>query len=108
MSILTKSEEIVLLAILKLKDSAYGVPIKKTVSNITGKDWNYGTLYCTLEQLSKKKLVNKYVGDPTSVLGGRSKIFYTLTSDGLASLKYAKETQKRMWDGVNELELISK
>ena len=56
---LTKAEETLLLAILRLKDNAYGVAIKQNIQKTTGKALPYGTLYFILEQLSKKGYVKR-------------------------------------------------
>ena len=52
---LTKIEEILLVAIWRLKDRAYGVEIRKYVSEIIGKEFTYGHLYSALNQLVLKK-----------------------------------------------------
>jgi PadR family transcriptional regulator PadR len=99
---LTKIEEILLLAIWKLKDEAYGVKIRKYVSKIIGKDLTYGNLYSALSQLSKKKYVRKTLGEPTPDRRGRRKIYYTLSPAGVKALKTAREMNQKMWEGVSE------
>lgn len=98
---LTRQEEIYLLAIWRLGDLAYGVQIKKQVSELTGKKISYGALYFTLEQLFKKKYVTRTAGEPTPVRGGCSKIFYHLTPEGKKALKTTYELQKYIWDGIS-------
>jgi len=100
---LTKNEEILLLSILRLRDNAYGVSIKNQVKHVTKKDWNYGTLYCTLDQLVKKGLLLKKEGKPMAERGGRRKIYYTLSTDGMNSLQAAHEMQKALWDDISSL-----
>ncbi|MFC1492664.1 PadR family transcriptional regulator [candidate division KSB1 bacterium] len=103
MDILTRIEEIYLLAIWKLQDNAYGVTIKKKVTEMTGKIVSYGALYFTLDQLNKKGYVIKNQGDPTPVRGGCAKIFYILTPVGKKALKTAHELQSNIWDGVSSV-----
>jgi len=102
---LTKNEEILLLSIWRLKEKAYGVQIKNFIKENTGKDWNYGTLYCTLDQLVRKAILFKREGKPMPERGGRRKIFYTISPDGIKALQAALELQKVLWDGITSLAL---
>ena len=57
MRLLSRSEELVLLAVWKLEKNAYCVPIRKTLMEATGKKWSFGSIYDPLERLEKKKLL---------------------------------------------------
>ena len=100
---LTKREEFVLLAIWKLKENAYGITVRQAVKEMTNTGLHYGSLYNTLYQLSKKGLVETSEGEPQSVKGGRSKVFYSLTPSGRKALKSAYEIQKSVWDGLSDI-----
>jgi DNA-binding PadR family transcriptional regulator len=100
MKALTKIEEILLLAIWQLKEEAYGVKIRRYVSQIIGKDFTYGNLYSALSQLAKKKYVHKTLGEPTVDRRGRRKIFYTVSSEGTKALKSAREMNQKMWEEI--------
>ena len=100
---LTKAEETLLLTIMRLKDNAYGVAIKRHIQKTTGKALPYGTLYFILEQLTKKGYVKRSTGEPKPERGGRSRIYYTLTSEGSKALKQAYKMQQRIWNGYAEL-----
>jgi PadR family transcriptional regulator PadR len=97
---LTKVEEILLLAIWRLKDDAYGVKIRQYVSQITGKEFTYGNLYSALSQLAKKKHVKKTLGDPTPDRRGRRKITYTISPSGTRALKAARRMNQKMWEDI--------
>jgi PadR family transcriptional regulator PadR len=99
---LTKIEEILLLAIWRLKDEAYGVRIRKYVSQIIGKDFTYGNLYSALNQLSQKKYVKKTLGEPTPDRRGRRKVYYTVSPAGVKALKTARDMNQKMWEEVSE------
>ena len=99
LNLLSRWEEVYLLSILELKNSAYGVSIKNMVSEKTGKELSYGGLYFTLGQLVKKGYVVKTAGEPTSKRGGRRKYYYTLTKEGINSLQSTYEHQKTLWKG---------
>jgi PadR family transcriptional regulator PadR len=100
---LTKAEETLLLAILGLKDNAYGVAIKQRIQKTTGKALPYGTLYFILDQLTKKGFARRSTGESKPERGGRSRIYYTLTPDGSMALKHAYKMQQQIWDGYAEL-----
>jgi PadR family transcriptional regulator PadR len=100
---LTKSEELLLLAILHLKDGAYGVSIKRKLLETSDKSFPYGTLYFILEQLTNKGYVERSKGLPTPERGGRSKTYYRLTKEGKAALSQAYEMQKKVWNGFPDL-----
>jgi DNA-binding PadR family transcriptional regulator len=103
MDYLTRQEEIYLLAIWQLQDNAYGVQIKRKITEMTGRNLSYGALYFTLEQISKKHYVTKTVGEPTPVRGGCSKIYYHLTQKGKEALKATYELQKSIWRDISVL-----
>jgi len=94
---LTRNEEILLLTIWRLHDNAYGVTIKMQIKETTGKDWNYGTLYFTLDQLVKKGLLDKEESQPLAERGGRRKIFYQLSEAGIDALAILREENQALW-----------
>jgi DNA-binding PadR family transcriptional regulator len=97
---LTKTEEILLLAIWRLKDNAYGIKIRQHVSKLIEKQFTYGNLYSALNQLVKKKYVFKTLGEPTPERRGRRKIYYSLSPEGLSALKTAREMQEKLWEDI--------
>ena len=105
MKLLSKAEEMILLAILRLGNNAYGVAIRKKVREGAGKNYTYGTLYGLLDQLVRKEYVTKAKGEPTHERGGRSKTCYTLTAEGIDALKQAMEMQRLVWRGISDLTL---
>ena len=99
---LTKIEEILLVAIWRLKEDAYGVKIRKYVSDVIGKDFTYGNLYSALNQLVIKKYVFKALGDSPPVRRGRRKIFYSVSPLGIKALKTAREMNEKLWLGISD------
>ena len=97
MLILSRSEEIVLLTIWKLKENAYGVTIREELSRYTGYDWSFGAVYKPLKQLVHKDFVEKKSSGPSAERGGRSKFLYTLTSDGTEALRNIRKIYKVLW-----------
>ena len=103
MNLLSRVEEIYMVAVLELTDNAYGVTIKKQISQKTGKIISYGGLYFALDKLVKKGLLTKTAGEPTAKRGGRTKFYYTLTDHGKNALRITYEHQKSLWAGITEL-----
>lgn len=97
---LTLHEQILLLSIWRLHDDAYGVAIRQNIMDVTNRILHYGTLYNSLDKLVKKGHVMTKMGEPTPERGGRSKIYYELTREGLAALQKARELQMSMWEGI--------
>jgi len=100
---LTSNETAILLAILDLDKEAYGVAIKEYVSRYIDRKLSFGTLYSYLDQLFRKGLISKSLGASTPERGGRSKIYYMLTKDGLGALESAYEQQKLIWARLSEV-----
>jgi PadR family transcriptional regulator PadR len=102
MDLLTRLEEAILVAILKLKDNAYGVPINLEVSRIFGKTYTMGGLYFALDQLVRKEYLMKRAAEPTPKRGGRSKSYYRLTPEGKEALEAARQHQIELWKACPE------
>ena len=103
MILLSRSEEIVLLAIWKLKDNAYGVSIRELISRETGHDWSFGAVYKPLKKLDQKDYVRKQSSGPTNERGGRTKYLYTLTPAGVEALKEIRRVQSAVWSEASKL-----
>jgi PadR family transcriptional regulator PadR len=97
MILLSRSEEIVLLAIWKLKDNAYGVSIRELVSKDTGHEWSFGAVYKPLKKLVRNAYVEKRSSQPFAERGGRSKYMYSLTSAGKKALKEIRKIYRAVW-----------
>lgn len=107
MKLLSRQEELLLLAVWKLREDAYGVKIREHLKEITGKEWAFGALFVTLDRMTKKDLLTSYLTDPTPERGGRSKRVYQLTREGKRELLEIKKLEKVMWEGIEGLGLES-
>ena len=94
-------EQIVLLAVLRLKAEAYGVSIRTEIAERTGREPTPGALYTTLERLETKGLLKSRTGEPTPQRGGRAKRYYTLTASGNVAIARAQRAFRNMLDGLN-------
>jgi len=102
MNDLTKTEEMLLICILRLKDEAYGYAIRKYITQLIGKDFTYGNLYSALSQLVKKSYVSKKTGSHDSQNKGKLKIYYAVSPSGINALKASREVHDILWDGIND------
>ncbi len=99
---LTVLEQIILAAIVALKDDAFGVTIRKRAEAMTGRRLMYGTLYNALDQLLRKGCVTQTKGNTSSARGGRPRIYYTLTADGEEALRASHSLQNSIWESIPE------
>lgn len=93
-------EQVVLLAVARLKDEAYGMAIREEIAERTGRDVGIGSVYSALDRMETKGLVSSSLGAPTSERGGRAKRFYRLDRKGALALNRAREMFESMWDGL--------
>ena len=96
------TEEMVLWAVWRLRDNAYGVTIRRHVSQTTERIFPYGTLYGTLAKLVRFGYLARTVSDPSPTRGGRSKNYYHITQSGIEALKAALELRKSLWNEKTE------
>jgi DNA-binding PadR family transcriptional regulator len=97
-------EQLILLALLRLGDEAYGVTIRETLRQRAGRDVSFGAIYSTLRRLEGKGLVRSLLGDPEPVRGGRAKKFIAVTARGRAAVLDAQRAFGRMADGLKGLQ----
>jgi PadR family transcriptional regulator PadR len=96
-------EQIVLLAVLRLGDSAYGVSIRAEIESCAGRKTTPGALYTTIDRLEKKGFLSAQIGEPTPERGGRAKRFYQVTPKGRTQLAAAQLAFQRLLGGLNVL-----
>jgi PadR family transcriptional regulator, regulatory protein PadR len=96
-------ELMVLLAVLRVGEKAYGVPIARELEATSGRDVLLGSVYAALDRLESKGLVASSVGDPTPERGGRAKKFFRVTAKGLREVRETRRTLVKLWHGVPEL-----
>jgi|SRR6185369_10868128 DNA-binding PadR family transcriptional regulator len=104
-SFLAEMELMVLLALVRLGDDAYGVPISKELLNVAGREVALGSVYAALDRLERKEFVSSTLGDPTPERGGRAKRYFRVTSQGLRALKTTRASLTNLWSGIPRLEL---
>jgi len=99
--VLGEVEHLVLLAIVRLGDTAYGVTIRREIERVTGREVAMGALYTALDRLQRKGFVRSSLSDPIPERGGRSRRHYRLRPSGAAALRQSGERLVRMWRGIS-------
>ena len=96
-------EQLVLTAILTLREEAYGITIHEKVQQLAHpKTVSLGAIYVTLDRLEDKGMVASRLSDPTPERGGRARRYYHLQGVGEVALQEAAVTAKRIWDVASE------
>jgi PadR family transcriptional regulator PadR len=93
-------ELLVLLALLRQGEEAYGVPIARAIEHSTGKPVILASVYNTLERLEEKGLVRSTFGQPTPERGGRAKRYFSTTAAGVGEVRAAKKALTVLWRGI--------
>src|SRR5688572_30947459 len=97
---LAEFEQMVLLAVLQVRDDAYGVTVHEELARHTPRPVARGAVYMTLDRLEKKGLLKSTLSDPTAERGGRAKRCYTLTKSAVQALKASRRTLLSLWGGL--------
>ena len=93
-------EQLVLLALLRLGDTAYGVTITAEIAGRTNRDVSLGAVYKTLERLEDKGLIAGRIGAPTAERGGRRKKHYRVLAAGQRALRQSLHALRVMTEGL--------
>jgi DNA-binding PadR family transcriptional regulator len=103
-SYLGEMELMVLLAVVRLGDDAYGVPISKELLILARREVALGSIYAALDRLAQKGYVSSLLGDPTPERGGRAKRYFRVTPTGVQALKTTRAALTNLWSGIPLLE----
>jgi PadR family transcriptional regulator len=94
-------EQLILLAILRLGDDAYGVTIRAELATRADRPVSPGALYTALQRLEAKGVITSRMGDPTPQRGGRAKRHVAVTGLGMQALRRSMQAYKRLLDGLD-------
>jgi PadR family transcriptional regulator, regulatory protein PadR len=97
-------EHIVVLALLRLSDRAYGVTVRQEIASRISREVSIGAIYATLDRLETKGYVKSALGDPTPERGGRSKRYFHVTAKGVAAVNRTHRALHSMSEGLNLIE----
>lgn len=99
---LTRKEELILLAVYKLGESASLVKVRELLNISTGREWTMGNVYVPLDRMTKLGYLETCVGEPSSRRGGKAVKYYGLSLEGKDALAELKKVHEAMWDGITD------
>lgn len=100
MKTVSEFEQLVLLAVARLDQDAYGMAVSQEIQARTGKSVSLAAVYATLGRMEAEGLVSAWTSAPTAQRGGRAKKHFVLESEGAKALVETRRTLDRMWDGL--------
>jgi len=92
-----------LLALQRLGEGAYGVTIAKELEEKTGREVVVASVYATLERLQERGLVVSRLGESTPERGGRAKRYFRITGAGVREVREARRSLMNLWKGLPQL-----
>jgi DNA-binding PadR family transcriptional regulator len=98
--LLGEVEQLVLLAVLRLGDEAYAVPIQELIGAEAGIELSRGTIYVTLERLERKGYVTSWFSDPQAVRGGKARRVFQVKPAGVQASRAAKRAVDQLSAGT--------
>ena len=103
-TLLTDFELMLVLAVLRLGDDAYGVSIAREIESVAGRVVLLGAVYATLDRLERAGLVKSQLGEPTPERGGRAKKYFRVTREGVRAVRETRRALTALWTNVPVLE----
>lgn len=100
---LSQLELMVLLAILRTRESAYGMSVAREIEQHSGREVALAGIYAALERLEEKRLVRSERGAPTPERGGKARTYFDVTEKGIKALRAAHATFSSLSAGLHEL-----
>ena len=104
--ILGSFEQMVLLTVIRLGDDAYGMTVRREISERTGREVSLGAVYSTLERLERKGMVGTHSGASSAAAasrGGRARRFYCIRAAGRRALRSSLAALDQLRSGIEDL-----
>jgi DNA-binding PadR family transcriptional regulator len=101
--VLAPFEQVILLAILRTGERAYGVPVIDEIARVTGRRPSSGAFYITLDRLEHKGLLRSTFRDRPPDRGGRPRRYLAVTAAGLRALRASRQTLLGLWKGLEPI-----
>jgi DNA-binding PadR family transcriptional regulator len=93
-------EQLVLMAVVRLDDEAYGATIRRDIEARASRRLSISAVYTTLERLEQKGFVRSWIGEPTPERGGRRRKYFALRPAGARALRGAYRAYTGMAAGL--------
>ena len=93
-------EELTLLAVLALGETAYGIAVQDAIEREAGREVTLGAVYAALERMERKGLVRSTLSEPTAARGGKRRRMFAVTAAGLAAVRETRRVREALWQSV--------
>jgi PadR family transcriptional regulator PadR len=93
-------EHLVLLALIRLGEGAYGMAVRREIEARAERDVSIGAVYATLDRLEEKGLVKSRLGEASEARGGRAKKCFSITAAGARALEKSQQAFRQMLEGL--------
>ncbi len=93
-------EEIVLLTVAVLDQEAYGFGIKEEIESRLERSVSVGALQSALRRMEKKGYLTSKKGEGSTERGGRPKLYFRITANGVKALNYNKNVRLDLWNSI--------
>ena len=97
---LTDLEQLLMLAVLRRRDDAYGASLQADIERVADRQVSLGSIYMTLARLEERGLAASEKSVPQATRGGKARRLYAVTEEGRAALEWNRAIMDRMWEGV--------
>jgi DNA-binding PadR family transcriptional regulator len=102
-TLLTDFELMIVLAVLRVGEAAYGVPIAREIERTAGRKVLLPAIYTALDRLESRGLVSSALGEPTPERGGRRRRIFEVTPKGLRAIHATRDALTALWSGIPAL-----
>jgi DNA-binding PadR family transcriptional regulator len=99
-TVLGEFEQLLLLAVMRLGDEAYGVTIRQAIQDATGRNVAAGAVYTALGRLEQRGLVSSKPGESAAERTGMRRRYYTVKPEGARRVYQAFQEMQAMADGL--------
>ena len=93
-------EQMLLLAVLRLGEDAYGVRLMEELEGSVGRRVSRGSVYVTLDRLEDKGWIASETAQTTGGRGGRPRRIVSVTPEGLGALRKSRAALLTLWEGL--------
>lgn len=101
---LRDTELMVMLALLRVRQDAYGIPLSREIKRCSGRELPLANIYAILERLERRGFVVAWMGEPIAERGGRAKKYFRVSGAGLRAIRDTQRMFIKLWQGVPEIE----
>lgn len=90
-------QEQILVAVLRTRDEAFGMKVRREIERVTSRSLAIGAVYATLDRLEEKGLLES----KRRIADEHSRRVFSVTAAGAQALAEVREMRDRLWQGVD-------